>query len=100
MNYHVNILLITEAVFRKPEMRTDADINSHLLLQDVIKALKLLPEHNAVTKQYVVRNTVVIVRWDRNYQSFLLAYNYPNFKNFYEGWNFNSVNYLFTTDTK
>jgi len=27
-------------------------------------------------------------------------YNVANIEKFYEGWNFNSGNYLFTTDTK
>lgn len=73
MNYRLNILLNTEAAFRTPELRTYADINSHLLLQGIVKALKRFPEPNTITKQYVVRNTVAVLLCARSYQSFLLA---------------------------
>jgi len=79
MNYHLNILLNAETVFRTPELR----IYAYLLLQEIIKYLKGFPEHNTTIKQYVVRNTVATVLWGRSYQSFLLAYNYTKLNNFY-----------------
>jgi hypothetical protein len=64
-----NILNIGVA-FRTLEPRTYADINSHLFLQQLIKALKHFPEHNTIPYEYVVRNTVATVLWDRSSPNF------------------------------
>jgi len=38
--------------------------------------------------------------WQVNYSVLKLAQTIHDLRNNYEGWNFNSGNYLFTTDTK
>jgi len=47
-----------------------------------------------------LRYTVAVIFLTELYHNFKMEDQYASFEHNYEGWNFNSGNYLFTTDTK
>jgi len=64
---------------------------------NIARVPALVNDHQALYKeQEDVSSTYAVSRW--LYKSAHLPYDFS--QNCYEGWNFNSGNYLFTTDTK